>query len=109
MNTESVLSLRTFTKFSVFFPLVKVFFSFWVLYYFHCISLYFDLQLHAVVHVCKRESFHDHDGPGENQCLCSVSTGVPELGLYRLAEQKGVWCIVLYYVYSFFYIVTCLP
>ena len=40
MNTESVLSLRTFTKFSVFFPLVKVFFSFWVLYYFHCSSTF---------------------------------------------------------------------
>ena len=106
MNTESVLSLRTFTKFSVFFPLVKGVFLFLGIVLF---SLYFDLQLHAVVHVCKRESFHDHDGPGENQCLCSVSTGVPELGLYRLAEQKGVWCIVLYYVYSFFYIVTGLP
>ena len=46
MNTESFLSLRTFKKFFVFISLVKVFFSFSGFF-----SLYFDLQLQAVVYL----------------------------------------------------------
>ena len=48
MNTESFLSLRTFKKFSVFLSLVKVFFLFLGFVFF---SLYFDLQLQAVVYL----------------------------------------------------------
>ena len=53
MNTESFLSLRTFKKFSVFLSLVKVFFLFLGVVLF---SLYFDLQLHAVVHLRVNEN-----------------------------------------------------
>ena len=48
MNTESFLSLRTFKKFFVFLSLVKVFFLFLVFFF---LSLYFDLQLQAVVYL----------------------------------------------------------
>ena len=47
MNTESFLSLRTFKKFFVFLSLVKVFFLFFPGFF----SLYFDLQLQAVVYL----------------------------------------------------------
>ena len=50
MNTESFLSLRTFKKFSVFLSLVKVFFLFLVFRIF-IFSLYFDLQLQAVIYL----------------------------------------------------------
>ena len=51
MNTESFLSLRTFKKLFVFLSLVKVFFLFMVFF-----SLYFVLQLQAVVYLCVVEN-----------------------------------------------------
>ena len=55
MSIESFLSLRTFKKFSVFLSLVKVFFHFLGIVLF---SLYFDLQLHAVVHLRVNENLY---------------------------------------------------
>ena len=49
-----------------------------------------------------RESLHNRDGPGGIQYLCSSSTEVPKcMGLYGIAEQKGVWRTVLYNGFRF--------
>ena len=55
MNTESFLSLRTFKKFSVFLSLEGVFsFSGFCIFF----SLYFDLQLQAVVYLRVTENLY---------------------------------------------------
>ena len=57
MNTESFLSLRTVKKFSVFLSLVKVLYFLFLEFVFY-FSLYFDLQLQAVVYLRVIENLH---------------------------------------------------
>ena len=66
-------------------------------------SLYFDLQLPAVVYFRVVENLHITVMAmvGFSRYLCSLSAGVPKWGLYRVAEQKGVWRTVFYNGFRF--------